>query len=171
VVNWKLQANRIKEVYQTVQGNIADTIMYNAVIDTTKTELGKFRIGEIAQGREKLKSAIESNLKERLKSQFVDIVNVSVTNVDFSADYEKSVESKLIAEQQALEAKNKKESVRYQAEAKGIENQQLSATITPLVLKQKLIEKWDGHFPQIMGGNQAFLMDIAGIMGTKQQQD
>lgn len=157
-VNWKLDGLKLSDIYQNIRGNIEDTIMINAVLDTSKAELGKFRVEEIARNREKLKRAIEDNLKTRLKEKYIDIVNVSIVNIDFSDEYEKSIEAKLVAEQAALEAKNKKEQVRYQAEAKGIENQNLAQTITPLVLKQKWIEKWDGHLPQYMLGQNASLL-------------
>lgn len=151
VVNYKLDASKLGEIYQKVYGNIKDTLLLNAILDTAKSELGKFRIDDVARNREHLKKAIEDALKKRMKEKYVDIVNVSVTNVDYSDAYEKSIEAKLIAEQQALEAKNMKEKTRYLAEAKAIENQNLARTITPLVLRQKWIEKWDGQLPNIVG--------------------
>lgn len=157
-INWKLDPSKLNEIYTKVQGNITDTIMYNAVIDTTKTELGKFKIDEIARNREILRAAINNSLRDRLADQYILITNVSVTNVDYSDEYENAINAKLIAEQQALEAKNRKEKVRYESEAKGIENTQLAQTITPLVLKQKWIEKWDGKLPQYMLGNNTSLL-------------
>lgn len=155
-VNWKLDGAKLGEIYQTIHGNIEETIMVNAVIDTAKTELGKFRVEEIARNREKLKMAVENTLKERLKEKYIDVVTVSIVNIDFSDEYEKSIEAKLVAEQSALEAKNKKEQVRYEAEAKAIENQNLAQTITPLVLKQKWIEAWSkggAKVPMIINGS------------------
>lgn len=163
-INWKLDPAKLNDIFQTIHGNIEDTIMVNAVLDTSKTELGKFRIEEIARNREQLKLAVERNLKTRLKEKYIDVVNVSIVNVDYSNEYEKSIEEKLIAEQRALEARNKKEQIRYEAEAKGIENARLAETITPLVLKQKWIEKWDGKLPQYMlGNNTSLLMNISEV--------
>jgi len=161
VVNYKLDNMKLREIYQTVYGNIVDTILYNAVIDTSKAELGKFRIDDIARNRENLKSAIQETLKIRMKEKYVDIINVSITNVDYSDTYEKAIEAKLVAEQEALEAKNQKEKTRYLAEAKAIENQNLSRTITPLVLKQKWIEKWNGQLPNVITEGSDLLMNIS----------
>ncbi len=161
VINWKLDPEKLIDIYKTIKGNIKETIMNNAVIDTSKAELGKFRIDEIARNRENLKAAIESALRTRLKEKYIDIVNVSIVNVDYSDAYERAIEAKLIAEQKALEAKNQKEQARFFAEAKAIENQNLASTITPLVLKQKWIEKWDGKLPVYMlGENTNILLDI-----------
>ena len=160
VVNYKLDATQLGEIYQKVYGDIKDTLLYNAIIDTAKAELGKFRIGDIAKNREKLKAAIQDALTIRMKEKYVNIINVSITNVDYSDAYEAAIEAKLVAEQQAMEAKNQKEKTRYLAEAKAIENKNLARTITPLVLKQKWIERWDGKLPTVMPGDSSLMMNM-----------
>jgi len=158
IVNWRLNPSTLVPVYRTVQGNIRDTILYNAVVDTAKAELGKFKIEEIAMNREKLKAAVERALKERMKSNYIDIYNVSVVNIDFNDAFDEAINKKKIAEQQAMEAKNRKEKTKYEAEAKAIENQNMSATITPLVLKQRWIEKWNGILPNVMTAENAAVL-------------
>lgn len=158
VVNYKLKANELDKIYKNVQGRIEDTLIYNAIIDTTKAELGKFRIDDIAKNRESLKKEVEEALRERMNSNFVDIMNVSITDVDYSDAYEASIEAKLVAEQRALEAKNKKEQVRYESEAKAIENEKMATSVTPLVLKQKWIEKWNGALPSVMTAENASML-------------
>lgn len=160
-INYKLDGLKLREIYQTIYGDIKENILWNAVIDTAKAELGKFRIDDVARNRESLKKAIEDTLKLRVKEKYIDIINVSVTNVNYSETYEKAIEAKLVAEQQALEAKNQKEKTRYQSEAKAIENKNLANTITPMVLKQKWLEKWDGKLPQVMtNGDSNLLMNV-----------
>jgi len=157
IINWSLDSHKLDYIFRNIKGDIEDTIMYNAVVDTSKAELGKFRIDDIAKNREKLRQAVQNALFERLKEKGVVIHNVSVTNVDFNDEYEGAIENKMIAEQQALEAKNLKEKVKYESEAKKIENQNLSS-VTPLVLKQKWIEKWDGKLPQVMTAENANML-------------
>ncbi len=152
VVNWRLDGSQLTSIYQKIQGNVEDTIMLNAIYDTAKAELGKYQIDAIAKNRELLRESIQNTLSKRLKENYILVSNVSITNVDFSEDYEKAINAKMIAEQQALEAKNLKEKVRYESEAKALENKNLGNTITPLVLKQKWIEKWDGVLPTTMTG-------------------
>lgn len=164
VINYKLDSFKLREIYQTIYGDIKENILYNAVVDTAKAELGKFRIDDVAKNRESLKKAIEDTLKSRLKEKYIDIINVSVTNVNYSETYEKAIEAKLVAEQEALEARNQKEKTRYLAEAKAIENKNLANTITPMVLKQKWLEKWDGKLPQVMtNGDSNLLMNVNGL--------
>lgn len=159
-INWRLDADKIKDIFNTIHGDFADTILYHAIQNIAKAELGKFRVDDIAKNRNSLKYAIEQELKKELKDRYIFIETVSVTNIDYSDKYESAIEAKLVAEQQALEAKNRKEKVRYEAEAKRIENENLASSITPLVLKQKWIEKWDGKLPNYIGGNSDLLMQI-----------
>lgn len=158
VVNWKLDGTRLTDIYKNIQGNIEETIMYNAIIDTTKAELGKFGIGDIAKNRENLRNAIQTELAKRLATNGIIINNISITNVDFNENYEKAIEQKMIAEQQALEAKNLKQKMQYESEAKKIENQNLSQSVTPLVLQQKWIEKWNGVLPTTITGQDSKLL-------------
>ena len=160
-VNWRLDGTKLTDIYKNVQGSVEDNIMQNAIIDTSKAELGKFRIDDIAKNRDSLRTAIQNALSARLGSQGVYISNISVTNVDFNDEYDKAINAKMVAQQQALEAKNLKEKKMYESEAKKIENQNLSSSITPLVLKQKWIEKWDGKLPNVMTNeNASMLLDI-----------
>jgi len=160
-INWKLQPDKLDQIYQKVFGNLEDTIMLNAVYDTAKAELGKYQIDDIAKNREKLRDSIEKALSKRLGENYIFVSNVSIVDVDFSEDYEKAINAKMIAEQEALEAKNLKEKARYESEAKAIENKNLSQTITPLVLKQKWIEKWDGKLPSVMtGANSGLILNL-----------
>ncbi len=158
VVNYKLKANELNQIYKNVQGRIEDTLLYNAIIDTTKAELGRFRIDDIAKNRESLKKEVEDALRDRMNNNYVDIMNVSITDVDYSDTYEASIEAKLVAEQRALEAKNKKEQVRYESEAKAIENEKMATSVTSMVLKQKWIEKWDGKLPNVMTAENASML-------------
>jgi len=151
VVNWRLSASKLTDIYRNIQGNVEDTIMLNAVIDTTKAELGKFKIDDIARNREFLRDGVQKALSARLVTNGIIVDNTSITNVDFNEDYEKAIEKKMIAQQGALEAANNKEKARQDAEAVRYTSQ----TMTNIVLRQKWIEKWDGKLPVYMAGEQA----------------
>ena len=75
-----------------------------------------------------------------------------------------AIEAKQTAEQQALKAQRDLERIRIEAEQKvaqaqaEAEAQRLQrATITPTLLQLRAIEKWDGHFPQVIGQAMPFI--------------
>jgi|GEM_PF-2551846 len=161
-VNWKLQPKQLRNIYQKIVGDIRHTILENNVLEVAKAGLGKFKIDEIARNREALKKEIENDLKERLKTFYIDVVNVAIANVDYSDEYDKAVEAKLVAQQKALEAEYNKQAKIREAEAIAKSNQLLQKTITTLVLKQKWIEKWDGRLPTVLG-NESLILDVGKI--------
>lgn len=99
-------------------------------------------------------------------------------NFAFSPEFSRAIESKQIAEQEAKQAEfiAKKATQEAQAEinrAKGqAEAQRLQRqTLTPDLLQKQAIEKWDGHFPTVMGGNGTLpLININPANVANQQQ-
>jgi len=167
VVNWRLDGTKLTDIYRNIQGNVEDTIMQNAVIDTTKAELGKFKIDDIARNREFLRDGVQKALAERLLPNGIIINNISIANVDFNEDYEKAIEKKMIAQQGALEAANNKEKAKQDAEAVRYASQ----TMTGMILTQKWIEKWDGKLPMYMGGNGStnwMFGNMKGVLNTNE---
>jgi len=87
---------------------------------------------------------------------------VSLVDFVFSPEFNKAIEAKQVAEQQAKQAtflvlKAAKEAeaeinkAKGQAEAQRLQQQ----TLTPILLQRQAIEKWDGKFPTVMGGSGA----------------
>ncbi|NET72054.1 MAG: prohibitin family protein, partial [Sphaerospermopsis sp. SIO1G2] len=117
---------------------------------------------EIITKRTELKKEIDTNLKERLASYGIIVDDVSLVNFSFSPEFSRAIEAKQIAEQEAKQASfiAQKATQEAQAEinrAKGqAEAQRLQRlTLTPELLQKQAIEKWDGRFPMVMGGDGA----------------
>ena len=88
-----------------------------------------------------------------------------MVNFGFSPEFSKAIEAKQIAEQYAKQAEFalKKATQDAQAQinrAKGqSESQRLHRqTLTPEILQQQAIEKWNGQFPTVMGGHGALTL-------------
>lgn len=85
--------------------------------------------------------------------------DISLVDVSFSPEFAKAIEAKQIAEQEAkrteFEAlKAEKQAIAEVNRAKGqAEAQRLQRlTLTSELLQQQAIEKWDGKFPTVLGG-------------------
>lgn len=159
-INWKLQPTKLKEIYQTIIGNVEDTIMHNVVLEVAKADLGKYKIGDIAVNRELLRKDIENNLKARMVQYYIDINNISIVDVQFSDEYEKAIEAKQVAQQKALEAEYAKQAKIREAEGQARSNELLQQTVTPKVIQLKWIEKWNGALPTVMSDKSNMLLDM-----------
>lgn len=161
-VNWHVDPAKVNKVFQQVgdQQQIITGIITPAVSEVLKAATAKKTAEEIITKRTELKEEIDSNLKNRLSAYGLIVDDVSLVNFSFSPEFSKAIESKQIAEQEAKQAEfiAKKATQEAQAEinrAKGqAEAQRLQRqTLTAELLQKQAIEKWDGRFPTVMGGN------------------
>lgn len=163
-VNWHIDPVQVNKVYQKVgdMDQVVTGIMTPAVSEVLKAATAKKTAMEIITKRTELKDEIDKNLIERLDAYGIKVDDVSLVNFTFSPEFSKAIEAKQIAEQEAKQAEfiALKASQEAQADvnrAKGQAEAQklLRENLTPQILQKQAIEKWDGHFPQVMGGNSA----------------
>jgi prohibitin 1 len=168
-VNWHIDPVQVNRIYQRIGDEevILNGIVSPAVNEVVKAATAKKTAEEIITERTELKQEIDLQLQERLKTYDVLVDDVSLVDVSFSAEFAKAIEAKQIAEQQAKQAdfealKAEKEAkaavnrAKGQAEAQRLQRQ----TLTSELLQQQAIEKWDGKFPTVMGGESLPLINI-----------
>ncbi|NES99367.1 MAG: prohibitin family protein [Sphaerospermopsis sp. SIO1G1] len=163
-VNWHIDPLKVNKVFQQIgdEDLIISGIMTPAVSEVLKAATARKTAEEIITKRTELKKEIDTNLKERLASYGIIVDDVSLVNFSFSPEFSRAIEAKQIAEQEAKQASfiAQKATQEAQAEinrAKGqAEAQRLQRlTLTPELLQKQAIEKWDGRFPMVMGGDGA----------------
>ena len=170
-VNWNIDPAKANQVFQQVgdEEQIVTSILSPAISEVLKAATSKKTAEEIITKRTELKTEIDNTLKKRLEPYGVIVRDVSLINFGFSPEFSKAIEAKQIAEQEAKQAEFtvKKATQDAQAEinrAKGqAEAQRLQRlTLTPELLQQQAIQKWNGQFPTVMGGNNSLpLINIA----------
>ena len=170
-VNWNIDPAKANQVFQQIgdEAQIVTSILTPAISEVLKAATAKKTAEQIITERNDLKTEIDSSLKQRLEPYGVIVRDVSLINFGFSAEFSKAIEAKQIAEQEAKQAEFtvKKATQDAQAEvnrAKGqAEAQRLQRqSLTPEILQQQAIQKWNGQFPTVMGGNSSLpLINIA----------
>ena len=61
------------------------------------------------------------------------------------------------------QARGEGDAMKIKADAESYYNRTIAASLSPMIIQEDLIEKWDGKMPQIVGGN-GMMMDISKIM-------
>lgn len=161
-LNWHIDPAQVSNVYQRVgdREQIVNTIILPAITEVLKAATPNKTAEQILKERAELKAEIDNKIKLRLAAYGIQVDDVSLVNVAFSPEFTRAIEAKQIAEQEAKQAdyialKAKKEAeaevnrARGQAEAQKL----LRQNLTPQILQKQAIEKWDGRFPQVMGGS------------------
>ena len=163
-INWHIEPNAVNKVFQRVgdEQQIVLRIINPAVSEVVKAATAKKNAEEIITKRTELKQEIDSQLKDRLSSYGIGVDDVSLVNISFSSEFAKAIEAKQIAEQEAKRAEFEALKAEKQAQAdvnraKGqAEAQRLQRlTLTAELLQKQAIEKWDGKFPLVLGGEGA----------------
>ena len=104
-----------------------------------------------------------------MKEFGVQVIKISITNHDFSDEYEKAIEAKKAAEQEAqkveIENNQKIKTAEANLKVKELEaraNTMLTQSLTREVLQKQWIEKWDGKLPQYQGGDASPILNMGG---------
>ncbi len=158
VVNWHLDASNVNKIYQQVgdEETVTDRIIVPAVSEVVKAATAQNTVAEVLGKRAELKSQIDKLLSERLAPYSVILDDVSIVNVNFSPEFNKAIEEKQVAQQEAeralfraqqasAEAQATINTAKGEAEANRLKQQSLS----PELLQLRTIEKWDGKLPQV----------------------
>jgi regulator of protease activity HflC (stomatin/prohibitin superfamily) len=138
-----------------------------AIHQAVKAASAKFNVEEITVNRDGLKKFIEEELVIKLSNYYVVLQDVNLVDIDFSPEFNKVLEEKQIeqqkiktAEYRKQQAEQEKQRVILEAQAEGEKQRLLRANTSSEVIQLKMIEKWDGHYPQVMAGNSGMILQL-----------
>jgi regulator of protease activity HflC (stomatin/prohibitin superfamily) len=174
--NWNISENAASWIYQNIgmQSALNERIFQPVVSNAVKAVVAHYNAEELVTKRDQVRLQIEELIRTNLMPYHVnvDVAGVSITDFQFSADYASAIEQKQVAQQRAQQAEYelqqaKVEAERQIAQAQGQSEAQklLQQTLTPQLIQQQAIEKWDGHLPSVVGGNGVLPM-IGNVVGS-----
>jgi len=165
-LNYHLRGDKVNKIYQEIGdiGAVEDTIINPSIQETVKAAIAKSPAQELIEKRAALLEEIRANLSEKLEKRNIVFDDVSMINFRFSDQYEKAVELKQVAQQQALKAENDLKRIKTEAEQRVTQAQAEAEAIkiqTEAITQQggkdyvqlKAIEQWDGALPKSMVSN------------------
>ena len=161
-LNWHLDPTKVNQIYQEIgsEDDIANTVIIPAMTEVLKAATPKRNAEEIIKKRAELKAEIDVAIELRLREYGIIVDDASLVNIAFSPEFSKSIEAKQIAEQEAKQAEYEAIKAARQADAevnraKGKAEAQrlLQKSLTPELIQQEAIAKWNGEFPTVITGD------------------
>jgi regulator of protease activity HflC (stomatin/prohibitin superfamily) len=181
VLNFRLLPNKATEVYQTIGPNFSSVIIDPAAQEVLKANTALHVATEILQQRPLIKADVQRDLTIWLAKYGIELKEASLANIRFDPAYEKAIEAKQIEEQKAEQkryeliqaqrqaeiaaaqakgqgdaarerAKGEAEATRIRGEAESNYNLKVASSLTPTLIQQRYLEKWDGKLPQFSAG-------------------
>lgn len=173
-VNFRIDAETSASLYKNVGVTYKDTIIIPAIQESTKSVIAKYTAEELITKRTAVGDGIKNELISKLSTYGISIQNLNIVDFSFSEEFDKAIEAKQTAQQQALKAQEDLSRIEIEAKQKIVEaegqakaNTAIAQSIDEKVLQQKFIDKWDGKLPTVMGSD-GNILDISSIMnGTK----
>lgn len=149
-VNYNIDESKITEIYRTYGNDYTNKIFTQNVQEAVKSISAKYSASELITKREQVKADMKSKLQE-MTVDVITITDIAVTNIDFSDSFDKAVEAKVVADQQAQEAKSQLEKKRLEAEAIKVQAEAINNSGGAEYVQLKAIEKWNGILPTTTG--------------------
>ncbi len=179
-LNFHVDPSRCTTVFSKIGTNYKDRIIDPVVQESIKMVTAKYTAEELVKSRARVKQEVEDYLTERLREYniIVEPAGVSITNFNFSPEFNAAIEAKQVAQQDAekqryvlqraeLERQTEIAKAKGEAEAAKLKSIALQTQGGSKVLAREWIEKWDGRLPTVTSG-QGMIIDINSIMKQAQ---
>lgn len=170
MMNFHIDPAYVNILYQKVGLDFANKVIDPAFNDFVKEVVPNYPITEILPKREEIRKRAMKKLGDNLARYHIIVDDIYVSNIRFSPEYEKAIETKQVAQQQVetqrqvlaqreieaqqkvATAKGEAESILVVAQGQAKANDALSRSISPILVQYKTIERWNGILPQVSGG-------------------
>jgi regulator of protease activity HflC (stomatin/prohibitin superfamily) len=175
---------------------VESTLVNPAIMESVKAVTAQYTAEQLITKRAEVKNRIQQAISQFVNDTLaqkevvgaLSLANVAITDFDFSAEFNRAIEDKVRAEQEALQAKNEKlrrvtqaeaaaaertlaaDAEAYQIEvaskarADAIRREAEALKDNPALIQLRIAEQWDGHLPQVSGGAIP-LLNLDGIKG------
>ena len=162
VINFNLQPENAYKMYREVGMDYIEKILMPAVEGSIKDVIGKWNAQDLVANRAIATADILQKLQNLMNDKYINVTSFQIIDINYSDVFEKAIESKVTAEQEALKAKNKTVQVQEEArqkiisaeaEAKSMAIRAHALTQNKALVEYEAVQKWDGKMPEYMLGN------------------
>ena len=174
---------------------VESTLVNPAIMESVKAVTAQYTAEQLITKRAEVKNQIQQAIQEFVDTTLeqkevvgaLSLANVAITDFEFSAEFNRAIEEKVRAEQEALKAKNEKlrrvtqaeaaaaertlaaDAEAYQIEvaskarADAIRREAEALKDNPALIQLRIAEQWDGQLPQVSGSGAVPLLNIDSI--------
>lgn len=179
-VSWKINPNEASWIYQNVTENdggdngryywLEDNVIRPKLKSAMAMTVSLFTpIEAYSTKREAIQQIVFQRIKKELSTYKIILDQIDLREVYYNVEYEKAINNKKLAEQEALRlvevTKQKEEQLKQaeiekniaiqksEGEAKALQIKGSSINSNPRIIQLEWINRWDGKLPQYMMGN------------------
>lgn len=125
-INYNIDKTTAMTLYREVGTSYADTLIIPRLYENTKAVFSHYKAEELISNRDALSDEIRDMMIADLKSYGVNVLSISIEDVDFTDAFTTAVEAKQVASQNKLKAETEQEQQTMEARA-AAERRQIEA--------------------------------------------
>ena len=115
-VTYSLNRDQVIELHTKTGKKFVNTLINPTILGTTKNVIGQMEADGLVAKRKEVAEQIGKDLNQKLNPFGINVVFVEVLNIDYSDAFEKAVEAKQVAMQEAIKEKNNTQRIRETSE-------------------------------------------------------
>lgn len=165
----------VADIWSKLNDDALDRVVIPAIQEAIKAQTAQYDAEQLIAQRPAVRAGIEQYVRDRLVTHHIDVDAVSITDFNFSEDYNRAIEAKVTAQQNALKAENDLNRIKIeaeqkvtqaQAEAKALEvqKQQITPELVQLRTIEMMQQHWDGHLPDVYMSGQGGALPMMDVL-------
>lgn len=176
-VNYCVDKADSAKIYQTIGIDFDEKIVKPAIQESVKSVTARYTAEELITERQLISTEMQGALMEKINPYGLDVKIFNIITFQFSDEFNRAIEAKQTAQQNALKAQQDLERVKVEAQQE-IEKAKADAEtyklknleITDKNIIMEYINKWDGKLPMVTSDGQ-FILDLESLIKNIQKQD
>jgi regulator of protease activity HflC (stomatin/prohibitin superfamily) len=164
-LNYSVQRDKAKQLYAMSPAmTYVEDYIDPAVYEVFKAVAAKYSAEQLVTSRQIVSDDIHKTLTTKLQQYGISVRDINITNFAFSKEFNKAIEQKVTATQNAEKAQRDLQRIQYEAQQKvaqaegeakaiAIQAEAIKSTGGTEYLQLQAINKWDGKLPVYMTPN------------------
>ena len=162
-INYRVDPAKSYSIYKNIGADYENVLIVPAVNEVLKAITATYTAEQSVTNRVLISEGLIKGLNEKLNGIGLYVTDVNIINFDFSEVFITAIEEKQVAQQKLLKAETEKqtaitnaeaqaEATKIRAEGEAAANRAITESLTPEIIENKKIEKWNGELPRVTGG-------------------
>lgn len=174
-INYRVNKSDSAKIYKNVGTDFTNVIVNPAIQECVKSIAAKYTAEQLITNRATVSAEMEEAISNKINPYGLSIEVFNIVNFDFSEEFNKAIEAKQTAQQEALkaeqdlarikvEAEQTIEKAKAEAEAYNLKNEQL----TEKIIMMEFVDKWDGELPEVVSDTSS-IFDVSSYIGEVEE--
>lgn len=173
-VNYNVIASESANLYRNVGKSWSEVIIRPAIQESVKAAIARYTAEQLITDRSNVSNDMLEEISNRMKDYGINVSEINIITMDFSAEFDAAIEAKTVAEQQVLTEQQNLEKAKVIAEQKVVEaqaeaeaNRVKNESLTDKIIMNEFLSRWNGELPTVMGSGEN-IIDISSLLPSAQ---